>query len=120
MLDEPALVACGTPELSQVHFQRCQGTDCAAELDEYPPGDGGDVDPNDPGPAHREGRSQYNKQYKCEVDDQNPIRGQAVDHWENAREKCGIAHFRACKRARINGGTSQGTRRRQTVNLSSP
>ena len=79
--DKITLIADSAPELPERRLQRCQRTEHAEKLAQRPPDDGRQMQPHEPGPAQHEKAAQHHKDDKGEVDDQDQIGVQTVEHF---------------------------------------
>ena len=79
--DEVALVAGSAPELPERRLQRCQRAEHAEKLAQRPPEDGRHMQPHETGPAQHEKAAQNHEDDKGQMDDQDQIGGQTVEHF---------------------------------------
>ena len=79
--DKVTLVAGSAPELPEHRLQGRQRAEHAEKLAQRPPDDGRQMQPHEPGPAQHEKAAQRHEEDKGEMDDQDQIGGQTVEHF---------------------------------------
>src|ERR1700737_4008954 len=87
MLDKTSVVTGLASEIAQVIFQRSQRTDPIGPLNDDAPGQGQQVRPQHIRVAQHQCATEYGEDDKCEVQNQDKVSEQAVDHFDSTSER---------------------------------